>query len=88
MLFRSTDASSERICLRHDSEELGTLNRKYAEHALEYIWELWAAPVELRAKDDMGGEVVLLFDEAGFSQRTLEEEFDLVEDDDENDEEA
>jgi stage V sporulation protein R len=83
-----TDASSERICLRHDSEELGTLNRKYAEHALEYIWELWAAPVELRAKDDMGGEVVLLFDEAGFSQRTLEEEFDLVEDDDENDEEA
>jgi stage V sporulation protein R len=78
-----TDASSEKICLRHDSEGLGTLNFRYAEHVLEYIWELWAAPVELRTKDDEGREIVLLFDEAGFSRKTLEEEFDLADDEDE-----
>ncbi len=82
-----TDASSEKICLRHDSEELGTLNFKYAEHVLEYIWELWAAPVELRAKDDEGKEIILLFDEAGFSMRSMEEEFDLEDDDEEEKEE-
>jgi stage V sporulation protein R len=81
------DASSEKICLRHESEELGTLSFRYAEHMLEYIWELWAAPVELRAKDDDGREVVLLFDEAGFSRRLLEEELGLFDDDDEDKEE-
>jgi stage V sporulation protein R len=81
-----TDASSEKICLRHESEELGTLSFKYAKHVLEYIWELWAAPVELRTKDDEGREVVLLFDEAGFSQHALEEEFDFT--DEEEDEES
>jgi stage V sporulation protein R len=78
-----TDASSERIALRHDSEELGTLSFRYAEHVLEYIWELWAAPVELRTKDDDGKELVLLFDEAGFSQRSLEDDFGLEGDDEE-----
>lgn len=79
------DASSEKICLRHESEELGTLSFRYAEHMLEYIWELWAAPVELRTKNDDGNEVVLLFDEAGFSQHLLEEELGFL--DDEEDEE-
>jgi stage V sporulation protein R len=74
------DASSEKICLRHESEELGTLSFRYAEHMLEYIWELWAAPVELRTKNDDGNEVVLLFDEAGFSQHLLEEEFGFLDD--------
>lgn len=82
-----TDASSEKICLRHDSEELGTLSFRYAEHMLEYIWELWAAPVELRMRDDEDREVVLLFDEAGFSQHTLEEEFDLSDDEEDDDDE-
>jgi len=81
-----TDASSEKICLRHDSGELGTLNFRYAEHMLEYIWELWAAPVELRVKDDDGQDIVLLFDEAGFSKRLLEEEFGFADDDDEKEE--
>lgn len=82
-----TDASSERICLRHESEELGTLSFRYAEHMLEYVWELWAAPVELRTRDDDGREVVLLFDEAGFSKRLLEEELGLFEDDEQEEEE-
>jgi stage V sporulation protein R len=82
-----TDASSEKICLRHDNDELGPLNFRYAEHMLEYIWELWAAPVELYVKDDEDKEVVLLFDEAGFSKRFLEEEFGLVDEDEDEDEE-
>jgi len=79
-----TDASPEKICLRHNSEELGTLSFKYAEHALEYIWELWAAPVELRVKDDEGQDVVLIFDEAGFSTKYIEDSF-TFEDEEEED---
>jgi stage V sporulation protein R len=81
-----TDASSEKICLRHESEELGTLNFRYAEHMLEYIWELWAAPVEMRVKDDDDREVVLFFDEVGFSHRLLEEEFGFLDEEDEEQE--
>jgi len=76
-----TDASSERICLRHDTEELGTLNLKYAQHMLEYVWELWAAPVELYMKNDEGRNIVLLFDEAGPSWRFLGEDFGLLDND-------
>lgn len=58
-----TDGS---LILRHNSEEVGTLNFKFAEKTLEYIWDLWTAPIELHAKDDDGEDVKLSFDEAGF----------------------
>jgi len=68
--------------MRHDSEEVGTLNQRYAEKTLEYIWDLWAAPIELHAKDDDGTDIVLCFDEAGFFTRNLNEEISFDEEDD------
>jgi stage V sporulation protein R len=67
------------LLMRHDSEVVGTLDFKFAENVLEYIWELWAAPIELCVKDDDGEEVILCFDEAGFHIDKEEEEFDLEE---------
>lgn len=54
------------LLLEHQSENMGTLDFKFAEKTLECIWDLWAAPVELQAKDDDGEPVTLHFDEAGF----------------------
>ena len=72
------------LMLRHESEEFGTLDFRFAEKTLEYIWDLWAAPVELRAKDDDGEEQRLCFDEAGFYARSADE---FGDDDDDNDDE-
>ena len=80
-----TDASSDKLVLRHDSREMGTLNFKYASKTLEYIWELWTAPVELHTIDDDGNEIVLHFDELGFSKISKDEELELLMDNDSDD---
>lgn len=67
------------LVMRHDSEEVGTLNRKYASKTLEYIWDLWAAPIELHTLSDDNEEMVLYFDEAGFEEKYLKEEYDFGE---------
>ncbi len=54
------------LLMRHDSENISTLDFQFAAKTLEYVWELWAAPVELIAKNDDGEDVKLCFDEAGF----------------------
>jgi len=67
-----------KLILKHDSENMGTIDRRYASKTLEYIWELWAAPVELHTLDEEQNELILYFDEAGFHvQREDEEEDDL-----------
>lgn len=73
------DASSEKLCLKHNSEHMGTLNFRYAEKTLEYIWELWTSPVELSCRDDDGNEVTLCFDEAGFYTTSETEELEELE---------
>jgi stage V sporulation protein R len=67
------------LVMRHDSEEVGTLNRKYAAKTLEYVWDLWAAPIELHTFSDDNEEMVLCFDEAGFEEKYLKEEYDFGE---------
>ena len=52
--------------LRHLSEEVGVINRRFAEKTIEYLWELWAAPIKLYALDDDGNEITMFFDEVGF----------------------
>lgn len=64
------------LLLQHESEERGTLDFKFAEKVLEYIWDLWAAPIELSANDDEGEEILLCFDEVGFFIKSLNEEED------------
>jgi spore cortex formation protein SpoVR/YcgB (stage V sporulation) len=70
------------LILKHDSEEVGTLNQKYAGKVIEYIWDLWAAPIELHMLDDNGDNIVLCFDESGVSFRKLDEELSFEEEDD------
>ena len=71
-----SEASAEGISLRHISEDMGTLDFRHASKVLEYVWELWAAPVELITKDDAGKDVILCFDEGGFSQRFADDDDD------------
>ena len=71
------------LLLRHDSENVCTLDFKYAEKTLEYIWDLWTAPIELSVKNDDGNDVILCFDEAGFYQKETENDLDFdISDDD------
>lgn len=72
-----------KLILQHDSLEVGTLDHKFASKTLEYMWDLWAAPIELYTKDDEGEEIVLCFDEAGYYEKTIEEELSFDEDEDE-----
>jgi stage V sporulation protein R len=67
------DISSEgHLIMRHDSTDMGTLDHKFAAKTLEYIWYLWAAPIELHIKDE-GKNVVLCYDEGGFSEKNNHE---------------
>lgn len=74
-------ANSDGLILRHLNNE--TLDFKFAEKTLEYIWNLWAGHVELHTKDDKGEDIVLCFDEAGFYIENITEEFEEDEDDEE-----
>lgn len=73
------DASPEKLRLKHGSEHMGTLDFRYAEKTLEYVWELWTAPVELACFDDDDDSVTLCFDEAGFYSTSPEEEIEQLE---------
>lgn len=67
------------LLLKHDSEELGTLDHNFAKKAIEYIWDLWAAPIELHTTDDKGNNIAICFDEVGEHVRNLDEELDFAE---------
>jgi len=62
------------LIMKHESEEFSTLDFRYAEKTLEYIWDLWAAPIELDVHDDEGKQWKLCFDEAGFYKRNMLDE--------------
>ena len=65
------------LTLRHISEEVGTLNIKYAKKTVEYIWELWAAPVELYMLNDSGETIKVVADEGGTDVVVLGEQLDF-----------
>lgn len=69
------------LILKHESEEICTLDFRFAEKTIEYLWDLWAAPIELHVKDDPGDDVVLCFDEAGFYQKERIDELNFGEED-------
>ena len=52
--------------LRHESSNIGTLDEKYAEGVLGYIYDLWGKPVNLETKDEEGKTIHFTFDELGF----------------------
>lgn len=72
------------LLLKHESEEVNTLDFRFAEKTLEYLWDLWADPVQLTAKNDEGEEQTLCFDEAGFYVKKMDS-FDLEIEEEEDD---
>jgi stage V sporulation protein R len=68
-----------KLIMEHGDGEIGTLDRKFAAKTLEYIWHLWAAPIELHTKDANGSSAILCFDEAGEYFKNQEEEFEFGE---------
>jgi len=72
------------LVLKHDSEEIGTLNFNFAKKTLEYLWHLWTENIELHTKDDDGNEVILCFDEVGFYVKKLDEELDFLDEEEKN----
>jgi len=52
--------------LQHKSTNVGTLDEKYAEVVMGYIFDLWGGPLNLETKDDEGHAVHFTFDELGF----------------------
>jgi stage V sporulation protein R len=52
--------------LQHKSANVGTLDEKYAEIAMGYIFDLWGGPLNLETKDEEGHAVHFTFDELGF----------------------
>ena len=53
--------------LKHQSANIGTLDEKYAENVLGYIYDLWGKPVNLETVDEEGHAVHITFDELGFA---------------------
>lgn len=68
-----------KLIMKHESPEVSTLDHKFASKTLEYIWDLWAAPIELYTKDDEGEDLILCFDEAGYYEKKPEELLDFLE---------
>lgn len=52
--------------LKHKSTNVGTLDEKYAEAVMGYIYDLWGSPVNLETVDEEGHKIHITFDELGF----------------------
>lgn len=74
------------LVLKHESEEVGVLEQRFASKTLEYLWDLWAAPIELHTLNDDGSPLVLYFDEGGYQKINSDDEMDFSEDDEEEEE--
>ena len=52
--------------LKHKSTNIGTLDEKYAEVVMGYVFDLWKKPVNLETQDEEGHPIHFTFDELGF----------------------
>ena len=52
--------------LKHESTEIGTLDKKHAEKVMQYIYEAWGKPINLETIDDDGNLLNYTYDEEGF----------------------
>lgn len=74
-IFITGVSSDGNLILKHQGER--TLNYNFAKKTLEYVWELWTAPVELHLKSEKNEHIVMSFDEAGYHLRSVEKDFDF-----------
>lgn len=59
------EVDGDTLVLRH-SDIFGPLDEKYTEKTMEYVYEMWGGPIELRTYDDDKKEIIYYFDEGGF----------------------
>jgi stage V sporulation protein R len=64
-LITITEADGDTLIMKHE-DKFGPLDVKYTEKTMEYIYELWGGPVELRTYKNNGEEFIFCFDESGF----------------------
>jgi stage V sporulation protein R len=62
-----TRASQAGLELEHHSIEIGTLDEKHLEKVMEYLYEIWSSPVNLKTIDENGEDIHYTYDELGFS---------------------
>ncbi|KKN00413.1 hypothetical protein LCGC14_1138010 [marine sediment metagenome] len=59
------EVDGDTLVLRH-KDDFGPLDKKYAEKTMEYIYELWGGPIEVKTYNNEGLEITHSFDEGGF----------------------
>ncbi len=59
------EVDGDTLVFEHKDKQ-GTLDEKYAEKTMEYIFKLWGGPVELKTYDEDNEKFSYYFDEAGF----------------------
>lgn len=64
-LIAITEVDGDTLILKHE-DRYGPLDEKYTEKTMEYVYELWGGPVELRTYDYDEEELTYCFDESGF----------------------
>jgi stage V sporulation protein R len=68
-LITINEADGDTLVLEH-RDDFGPLDEKYTEKVLEYIYELWGGPIELKTyiedSRDKSEKVTFIFDESGF----------------------
>lgn len=64
--FVTVDESDGDTLVLNHRDGVGPLDEKYTEKTMEYIYELWGGPVELKTYDHDGQKIAYVYDESGF----------------------
>jgi len=64
-LITVSEVDGDTLVLGH-SDDFGPLDEKYTEKTMEYIYELWGGPIELKTYTYDGESITYNFDESGF----------------------
>lgn len=64
-LITVEEVDGDALVMRH-SDTFGALDEKYTEKTMEFVYELWGGPIELKTYTHDGEEITYSFDESGF----------------------
>ena len=64
-LITVEEADGDTLILKH-RDKVGTLDNKYMEKTMGYLYELWGGPIELTTYDNESEELTYCVDESGF----------------------
>lgn len=64
-LITVNEIDGDTMILGH-RDEFGALDEKYTEKTMEFVYELWGGPIELKTYTFEGEEITYNFDESGF----------------------